>query len=307
MSVSRYKRFRHRLELLGASLLGRLPRLLPYRWSVKAGGLLGLLAFDLFRIRRRVTLENIGRALGDTMSSGELVRTGRRAYVNFAKSMVEFVSLPRLGGGKLRRIVRMHGWEHLEGALEEGKGLMAVTGHFGSWELLGAAAVAYGAPVDFVVGEQTNSLVDDYINGLRESAGIGIIPMGISVRKVFGSLKRNRVVAILIDQDARKMGVFVDFFSIPASTFPGAAQFAHRMGCPIVFCRIVRNRDESHDAYFNPAVIPDSAADGESEVMRLTAEITLQLEKAIRENPDQYFWAHRRWKTRPAGDRRGKE
>ena len=299
MPAKGWKGFKHRLELFGVMLLNGLPLLLPYKWSVKVGGLVGAFAFDIVRIRRRVTLDNLKRALGDDLSDAERVRTGRRSYVNFAKSMVELASLRRLSKERLRKLVRIHGREHIDAALAEGKGLIGVTGHFGSWELLGASGVAQGIPVDIIVGEQTNSLVDDYINGLRRSAGIGVIPKGIAVRGVFGALKKNRLVAILIDQDARRAGIFVDFFGIQSSTYPGAAQLVWKTGCPVIFCSIVRREDETHDVWFKPAMRADTGADGEGEIYRLTAAITKELENAIRKNPDHYFWAHRRWKTKP--------
>jgi KDO2-lipid IV(A) lauroyltransferase len=299
MPATGWKKFKHRLELFGVKLLTWLPLLLPYRWSIKAGGSVGAFAFDVVRIRRRVTLDNLKRAFGDTIGEAGRVRIGRRSYVNFAKSMVELASLRRLNAEKLRDLVRMHGREHLDAALAEGKGLIGVTGHFGSWELLGASAVAHGIPVDFIVADQTNSLVDEYIKGLRRSAGIGVIAKGIAVRGVFGSLKKNRLVAILSDQDARKAGIFVDFFGIPSSTYPGAAQFVWKTGCPMIFCSIVRREDETHDVWFNPVMRADTGAEGEGEIFRLTAALTKELEMAIRKNPDHYFWAHRRWKTKP--------
>jgi KDO2-lipid IV(A) lauroyltransferase len=299
MASGGWKGFRHKLELFGVKLLSSLPLLLPYKWSVKAGGLVGAFAFDIVRIRRRVTIENLERAFGEEMSHAERVRVGRRSYVNFGKSMFELASLRRLGPGKLRGLVRIHDRENIDAAFAEGKGVLVVTGHFGSWELLGASGSAQGIPADFIVGEQTNSLVDDYINGLRRSAGIGIIPKGISVRGVFKSLKENRAIAILADQDARRSGIFVDFFGIQSSTYPGAAQFALKTGCPIVCCSIVRRSDETHDAWFKPAMYADPGADGEEEIYRLTSAVTKELEEAIRKDPDHYFWAHRRWKTPP--------
>lgn len=301
MASQGWKGFVHRLELFGVWLLSSLPLLLPYKWSIKAGGLFGAFVFDVVRIRRRVTLENLERAFGDGMTASERVRTGRRSYINFAKSMVELVSLKRLNEEKLRQLVRVHGLENMDAALDEGRGVIAVTGHFGSWELLGAAGAAHGIPVDLLVGEQSNTLVDDYVNSLRSSAGIGLIPMGMSIRGVFGSLKKNRVIAMLSDQDARKAGIFVDFFGIQSSTFPGAAQFVVKTGCPMLFCSIVRRGDETHDAWFKPAMHARSEGVAEEEISRLTAAFTKDLEDAIRKNPDHYFWAHKRWKTKPPG------
>lgn len=290
---------RHGLELAGVRLLKFLPSILPLRASVEAGGLAGILAFDLFRVRRRVTLANLERALGGEYTARELRAVGRRSYVNFARSMVEFSALDRLKPKRLRKMVTVRGREHIDDALSKGKGAIVVTGHFGSWELLGAAAVAHGLPADFLVGEQGNRMVDDLMNELRRSAGIGTIARGVAARGVFSSLKKNRIVAMLSDQDARKAGIFVDFFSTPASTYPGAAQFAFRAGSPIVFCYIVRRKGIEHEAVFLPPLRADASREREDEVRRLTAAHTAALEEVASRYPDHYFWAHRRWKTRP--------
>lgn len=279
--------------------LAALPAVLPLRISVGIGGIFGVIAFDLFRIRRSVTLENLRRALGSRLDERERVRVGRRSYINFAKSMVEFASLGRLKGDDIRRLVTFHGRNSIDEVLSRGRGAVVVTGHFGSWELLGAAAAAHGLPADFLVGEQSNRLVDDLMNRLRSGAGIGIIARGIAARGVFASLRRNRIVAMLTDQDARKAGIFVDFFGIPASTYPGAAQFAFRSGCPIVFCYIVRRQGERHEAFFLPPIEVRRDSERGEEVARLTAAHTKALEECVTRYPDHYFWAHRRWKTQP--------
>jgi len=301
MAAGRWKRLRHRLELMGVRLMASMPRLLPYKLSIKAGGLLGRFAFDVVRVRRGVTLDNLDRAFGDTLSGKEKIRTGRRSYINFTKSMFELASLPRLGREKVRELIRYHDFHHVRNPVAEGRGVAVVTGHFGSWELLGASAAVQDLPVDFIVGEQTNSLVDEYVNGLRSSVGIGVIYKGIGVRAVFRSLREGRIVAILNDQDARRSGIFVDFFGIESSTYPGAGQFAFRTGCPVVSCHIVRRPDETHDAYFQPPLYADPEADPDAEARRITETVTKRLESAIRENPDHYFWAHKRWKTKPPG------
>lgn len=293
------RRIKHRIELVGVRLLVALPRAFPLRTSIRLGGTLGLFFFDVVRMRRRVTLENLDRAFGDTLDAREKVRIGRASYVNFAKSIIEFASLARLGKDDYPRIVRFRGIENLRDPVARGRGVIAVTGHFGSWELLGGAVASCGLPADFLVGEQQNSLVNDLMNDLRRSAGIGIIERGVAARGVFDSLKKGRIVALLADQDARKAGVFVDFFGTPASTFQGPAQFSVRTGAPLVCCAIVRGADETHEAILFPPIYPLPGAERDAEVLRLTQAHVKILEECVRRHPEQYFWAHRRWKTSP--------
>ena len=276
-----------------------LPSLLPLKISVRLAAILGIIAFDIVRIRRKVSLENLQKAFGDLYSMKERRRIGRRSYINFAKSMVEFASLNKPDRERLVELVTLKGRHHVDEALNRGKGIVVVTGHFGSWEFLGAAAVAHGFDVDFLVGEQGNKSVDDLMNNLRKRAGIGIISRGVAARGIFTALKKKRLVALLSDQDARKHGIFVDFFGIPASTYPGAAQFAYRTRCPIIFCYIVRQGDESHETVFLPPIEVNPDADMDEEVMRLTAAHVKALEDCVRKHPEQYFWAHKRWKTKP--------
>ncbi len=287
------------MELSGVQILIWLPTLLPLKLSVRMASCLGILAFDIVRIRRKVSLENLERAFGDKYSIKERIRIARRSYINFAKSMVEFASLKKTSSKKLINLVKLKNRHHIDEVLSRGKGVIGITGHFGSWEFLGAAAVAHGIPADFLVGQQANRGVDEVMNDLRRNAGIGIIARGIAARGIFASLKKNRLVAILSDQDARKHGIFVDFFGIPASTYPGAAQFAYRTGCPIVFCYIVRQKDESHETVFLPPIEVNRDTDREEEVLRLTAAHVKALEQCVAEHPDHYFWAHKRWKTKP--------
>lgn len=294
------KRVKHRLELLGVKFLILLPSVFPLKLAVKLGGILGVIAFDIVRIRRDVSLDNLKRAFGDRYSHAEMVRIARQSYVNFAKSMIEFASLGKLSKSNLDRLVSFEGLEIVDECLKRGKGIMAVTGHFGSWELMGAAVAARGYNVDFLVGEQSNTLVDNLINELRRSAGIGTISRGIAAKGIFKSLKNNKIVALLSDQDARSAGIFVDFFGTPASTFQGAAQFSYRSGAPIVCCFIVRNPDETHRVKFLPPIEPRLEEDRDEEIERLTAEHTKVLEKFVSLYPDHYFWPHRRWKTKPA-------
>jgi lauroyl/myristoyl acyltransferase len=125
----RWKRLRHRLELAGVHFLAFLPRLLPYRAAVRMGAVLGVIAFDLVRIRRDVTLSNLKRAFGERMTRSQMVRTGRRSYINFAKSMIEFASIPRMNGERLLDLVSFEGADQVEKALNKGSGAVIVTGH----------------------------------------------------------------------------------------------------------------------------------------------------------------------------------
>ena len=267
---------------------------LPITAAQRVGAAAGTLAFDVFRLRRAVSVDNIAQALG--VSHAEAVRIARRAYRNLGRSLLEFSAFARITRAGMRDLVACEGLEHLHGALEGGRGVVFVTGHHGNWELMGALLAAYGFPTDFLVGQQANSRVDEVMNDIRRRQGVGLITRSVALRKVLQALKENRVVALLADQDARSQGIMVDFLGRPASTVRGPALFAVRRGCPIVTGFIHRDGTR-HRAVINPPLHPPDLPEEEA-VRYLTQAHADALAAHIRAYPDEYFWPHRRWKTK---------
>lgn len=289
------KQIKHRIEYWITYLVGALARIMPYRLSLALGSFLGWLAFDVLRMRRKVTLINLRNSLAK--SDNELARIGRRAYRNLGKSMVEYTLFPSLNKQRVEKMVELEGAEHFDEALKRGKGAILVAGHFGSWELMGAAISQRGYPIDFLVGEQHNLLVDNLMNEYRRSMGIGIIKMGAAAKGVIKSLKNNRFVAMLSDQDAGSDGTVVQFFGRPASTPKGPAAFALKMNVPIILGFIMRQDGKRQRIVIEKPIYGEKTADKEEDVKKLTQTYTSVLENYIRRYPDHWFWAHRRWKS----------
>ena len=286
---------KHRIEYWLTYLTGRLLRVIPYSWALGIGSFLGWMAFDVARVRRKVTLANLKNSLG--LEKKERIKIGRRAYQNFAKSMVEYSLLPSWNNNRMSQIIEFEGTENFDKALEKGKGAIIVAGHFGSWELMGAATSQKGYPIDFLVGEQHNLLVDNLMNDYRRSAGIGIIKMGVAAKGIIKALKENRFIAMLSDQDAGNDGTVVDFFNRPASTPKGPAAFALKMDAPLIMAFIIRENNKKQRIIIEKPIFVEKSADKEADIEKLTQAYTSRLEKYIRRYPDHWFWPHRRWKS----------
>jgi len=267
---------------------------LPLALASAVGAGIGRLAFDVVRIRRAVSIDNITRALG--ASTGEAAAIGRASYANLGRAFMEFAAFRHLDRRRLLQCVDYEGLEHLERVRAEGKGAVLGSGHFGHWELWPAGLVAHGFPVDFLVGQQTNERIDDVMNDLRRRQGAEIITRTAALRKVMQSLAQGRFVALLFDQDARKGGVVVEFLGRPASTVRGPALFAVRRGCPVVPIFIFREQGR-HRAIIEPPLYPVSGLDEDAAVLDLTRRYTDRLTYHVRRHPADYFWPHRRWKT----------
>jgi KDO2-lipid IV(A) lauroyltransferase len=234
----------------------------------------------------------------------EIEKDGREkilaeSYRNFCRSLVEFILLPKIKG-KTRDFVCFDGLEKLQELSAKKEGALLVTGHFGSWELLGAALLESGIPMDFLVGEQTNRAVDDLINGIRSEMGIGLIHMGVAAKGILKAVKEGRFVAMLSDQDAGKSSVVVSFFGNPASTPAGIGAFALKLKCPIVAGGIVREGKSNRHKIFVEIIRPDYdnlPQEKEEAIKKVTQIYTERIEHYVREFPQMYFWAHRRFKS----------
>lgn len=288
-------KIKHKIEYRITGLIGGLARIIPYRWALAIGSFLGWVAFDVFRVRRKVTMINLRNSLG--VHKNGLAGIGRGAYRNFGKSMVEYSLFPSLSGQRVLSMVELEGAENFDQALARGRGAVVVAGHFGSWELMGAAVAQMGYPVDFLVGEQHNLLVDEMMNGFRRGMGIGIIKMGAAAKGVIRALRNNRFVAMLSDQDAGDHGTVVEFFSRPASTPKGPAAFALKMDAPIIMAFMVRQSRGKQRIVLEKPIFGRKTSDKEEDIRNLTQAYTSVLESYIRKYPDHWFWPHRRWKS----------
>ena len=287
-----HSRLSHRIEYLFTVLIGFLLRVLPRRGRGAFGAGVGQLTYFI-GIRKKVTFDNLRYAF-PTLSEKALSDTAARVYRHFGRVAAGFASIPRLKPADVGNWIFIEGLDVLQQALQEGKGGLVYSGHLGNWEIMGAIAARLGYPVTFVVARQSNQDVEDLIDRFRASAGIEIIKRAEAVRGVISALKRNRLVAILIDQDAHEDGAFVPFFGRLASAPRGPAVFHLRTGSPLIFAQCARLPREQYRIRFTRTdTSPFQDAD------KLTAYMTAQLEAAIRETPEQWFWMHRRWKTRP--------
>jgi KDO2-lipid IV(A) lauroyltransferase len=289
----------HRIEYAGWRLLTALLRWLPRRALVHVADALGWLLYSVLRVRRDVVDDNLRRAFGTEKSPAELRRLGLSSYQNAVLTFCEFIQ-PACAGGKALSLFReLKGVD--EAAEFKTRPAVFLTGHIGNWEQLGAAVQALGFPVDAILKPLHNPLIDRDVARRRREAGFGLIPTTGSLKAIVTSIRSGRHPVFLADQDARRSGVFVDFFGHPASTATGPAYFALKLGVPIVAGFCVRNHDPSRTLTLlvQPPLVPDPTAPFDDEVLRLTQAHTKMLEDVVRQYPDSYFWLHRRWKTRP--------
>jgi KDO2-lipid IV(A) lauroyltransferase len=269
---------------------------LPRRMAITVFGALGDVACMIDRRARKRIVEHLEIAWGDRLAPAQRRGVRRRMFQDFARNLVDFLRLPRMAKKDFEHLVQFEGLEHLDEALAKGKGVLAVSAHFGNWELMGAALVARGYEVHVLAREVFDKRLEQRLQSLRERAGITVHVGQGGLVGIVRALKRGKIVGVLLDQDTGGPAVFTEFFGRLARTPTTPFSIARRMGAEIVPMLIhlegLAHRVRIHRPLANSATSPE----GILQDLRAWHRI---LEEEITAHPSQWVWFHQRWKRRP--------
>lgn len=205
----------------------------------------------------------------------------------------------------VRDLVEVVGLGNFEEAYARGNGILFFTGHFGSWEVFNLLPAAFGYGMNILVRRIDNPLVEGFVDEMRTRFGSVTLDKTKSARTMFRVLKKGELLGILADLNVQeKEGVFVDFFGVPASTTTSIAKLALATGAAIVPAFAVWEEEkQKYVVYVEPEIKYDPNDNSDAAVQRLTQEITSVVEKFVRRYPEQWLWIHKRWNTRPKGEK----
>jgi Kdo2-lipid IVA lauroyltransferase/acyltransferase len=274
-------------------------RLLPRPACLWTGQALGTLAFEVDRKHRRLALANLEKALGRETSPSDRRRIALASFRHFGRVTADILKWPNLKASRRRDLLHLEGEEHMRRALREGRGVLVFSAHFGNWEIA-AEAVAQLGPLNVVARPLDNPFIEGDLSRFRNRLGAKVISKFQAARPILQALRRNEIVAILIDQRVqRKEAVFVDFFGSPAATTPALASFALRTRSPLlpVFCHPAPR--SSYLVKIGPPFSFEPGGNPDQDVLKITQASTKMIEAEIRGEPNLWFWFHNRWKTRP--------
>jgi KDO2-lipid IV(A) lauroyltransferase len=276
---------------------------LPLERAVRAGAAMGGLAGALDRLNRPVALRNLEIAFPDLPESARLDIL-RRTYRNWGRSFAEWLHLDELNRANIERFAVYSGWDNWEDEAHRlgARGIIILSAHFGNFELMTVAHSIYGHRVAIVHRPLRNLLIDKAVCAARVRFGNHIVYRKRASREVVKLMREKWMIGVALDLDVRR-GVFVDFFSKPASTSDVVARLAMATGAPVVPCFIVRDGDTTHHKIvIHQPLEMEKSADREASVRANTQRCVAAIEQAIRSHPDHWNWIHRRWKTRPPGE-----
>ncbi len=256
----------------------------------------GDLAYRIMAKRRAIALANLERAFGSSLPLERKKQLARKAFQHTALSIVELYFVRKLAREAHQRFT-FHGFEHHEAAFAEGKGVILVISHLGSWEYLSFLPYLKGTPSCVVVKSIKNPLLDRQIDALRRVMKVDPVAKKSSSKKILTELKANHLAAILIDQWAGPEGLWTSFFGHETSTTSIPARLAKKTGAVLLPAACIRTGDWRYEIRFEK---PVGVAAGETWERDTTEALNRLLEEEIRRTPDQWTWGHKRWKPRPA-------
>jgi len=290
---------RHRIEYLAYRSLVGVLRALPERIALRLGEGLGWTAGFVFRIRWTTVMDHLRHAFPEAGPSWRR-RVAAGSFRHMGREAVATFRLGTMDQAEVRARTEVVGFDAFKESLAAGNGVMVITGHFGNWEVGGASLACRGVPLDVVAQRQRNPLFDVDLNENRRRLGMTPVERRDAPKRVLRSLREGRAVAIVGDQNLRRGGVFVEFFGRRAATARGAAVFALRTGSPIFLGVAVREPGfpQRYRVSLTPVEFLPSG-DRDADAIRLTQLHARYLEEQVKAQPEQYFWQHRRWKTRP--------
>jgi KDO2-lipid IV(A) lauroyltransferase len=284
----------------GIKLLGLLPR--PAARFV--GGSFAAAAYAVRAPLRRAAMFNLRLAFPD-WTDAQCRRAIRGMVQQIGWMAGEFSQFPKYTRENIERIVVVDGFENFDAARRRGKGVLFLTGHMSAWELAPFAQALHGYPLHFLVRPIANRRVDALINSYRCRAGNRPIEKNKSARTILKVLAEGGTVGVLADHNTDiEESVFVEFFGVSASTTSGLARLALRTDAAVVPGFL--SWDEGRRKYrlrFEPAVALVRTENEEADVLENTQRFTRVIEEFVRAHPDQWLWVHRRWKTRPPGEK----
>ena len=260
----------------------------------------GRLLWKHYHRGRQRALDNLRASFPDK-SEQWLWRTGRRSFEHIAMLAIDVIFTPRLvKKSNWRRYSRYKTVEQAKWLMQEGNGLLMVAGHYANFEIMGYLLGLFGFNVYSIARPLDNRFLSDYLYGVRRRAGQKIIDKKGAAEQMGTIVDSGATVCFIVDQDAGKKGVFVDFFGRKASTYKSIGLLAMTYDVPIGvgYSRRVGNRF-FFEIGVNRIIFPEEWADKKDPLKWVTAEYTKAIEEFIREDPSQYWWLHRRWKHRP--------
>ncbi|MFP4680323.1 MAG: lysophospholipid acyltransferase family protein [Chitinispirillaceae bacterium] len=293
------KRLRDDILSAAASAAYALGRSIPRPLGLWFFGLVGRLAYVFSRKERRRTLNHLRSVYGEFWDEKKIRTTALRVFSMLGKNMFDALCLSRMSAGQFDRTVTHDSLDEVRAAYDKGRGLFAITGHIGCFEMLLHFFARKGIR-SFAIGRKFDDpRIDRVVRKMRSGPGIEYMDRSESSRKIVRLLKEGRAFGVLVDQDTKVEGVFAEFLGRTAYTPSGPVRLAMKLDIPVFVLTTVRRENGTHHVFISKEVEMNNSGDFDKDLVSNVQKVNDLLCERIQKFPEQWVWMHRRWRTRP--------
>jgi KDO2-lipid IV(A) lauroyltransferase len=293
------------LVYLAVRLLAMVMQMFPIDVNLRTARFMGWVWYHIMPRHRERARAHLRMAYQDALSPTQVDRLALESMQQMVMMAVEALFTPRLiNEWTWNRYVRLKGMAPLVEELLSDRGVILLTAHYGNWELLGFVMTALGFPATAVMRPLDNPYLNEHLLKVRRDRGLMLLDKRGATESADQVLDDGETLCFIADQNAGRKGEFVDFFGVKASTYKSIALLAIRHRVPIIvgYARRLSERFE-YEAGCTRMIRPEEWEGRDNEIHWITQEYTRAIEQFVREAPEQYLWMHRRWKSRPRGEK----
>ncbi len=276
-------------------------QMFPIEWNLRSARLIARIWIRVLPRHRDRAIAGLRHAYGKELSDEKIKELAEKSLENVAMFAIEAVCMPRMiTTSTWPRYIKLHQVDDLMRMLLSSRGAILLTGHYGSFEIMGHLLAAVGYPLVSIMRPVDNEYLNNFLVRSRQIRGMKLLNKKGASTEVASLLEEGSLVGFVADQDAGRKGVFVDFFGQPASTYKSIALLAMSTNRPIAvgYGRRLGNHAK-YEVGIARIILPEQWRDKEDPMRWITQAYTSALEEVIREEPSQYWWLHRRWKSKP--------
>lgn len=266
----------------------------------------GRFIYSCLPYRRQVVRANIDQVFGNTLTRKQKNHLAKAFYSHLATSLKEMIRLRFMSDEALRASVEVRGHERMLDIVAQNRGVLVLTGHFGSWEFAPIGGVAnfkqFKGQFHFIRKTLGNKTIERILFKRYYQAGLHVIPKKNSLQQVCDALEQNHAVIFVMDQHAtitNRDGIAVEFFGKKAGTYRSLASFARHTGVPVVPAAGYRLENGRHVLEFHEPILWQDYGTTQESIYRNTLAYNQALERIILAHPEQWLWLHKRWKLDP--------
>ncbi len=275
---------------------------LSHKQVVSLGRNLGALVFRFSGKRKKAAFINLDIILSQSQSKEQKKQIIKNSFKTLAVSALQTIWVTTRTKERVQFLIeeKPKGLDILKQCLDKNKGIFFLTAHYGNWEIMGLHHGLLGiCPLSSIVRKLDNPYLDTFVANLRTSTGNKVFYRDDSLIKIVRELKNNNSVAVMMDQNTARGGIFVDFFGRKAATPRAVAQLSYRMGTPILPLFSYPTDKGTYKIEYGPELILEKSGNKDQDILDWTQEMEAFIESVIRKNPTPWMCGHRRWKTRP--------